>query len=122
MPGCRYCTRARALLARQGLSYTETDVHDIPGVRSWLVERFGRATVPQIVIDGEPIGGSDDLARLARLGVLDALASGRAFPIMYKSASGRRRRCCDGCSREFEATTTPEPSTTFTYGSTKRDG
>jgi len=84
MPGCRYCARARALLARHGLKYTETDVHDIPGVRAWLVERFGRGTVPQIVIDGEPIGGSDDLARLARLRVLDALASGRTFPIMYQ--------------------------------------
>lgn len=84
MPGCRYCTRARALLSERGLRYSETDLRDVPGGRSWLVQYTGRGTVPQIVINGQPIGGSDNLARLARLGILDALAAGSTFPIMYE--------------------------------------
>lgn len=84
LPGCRCCARARALLSERGLRYTETDVRDVAGGRHWLVEHMGRGTVPQIVINGQPAGGSDDLARLARLGVLDALAAGTAFPIIYE--------------------------------------
>lgn len=40
--------------------------------------------MPQIVIDGEPIGGSDQLVRLDRLGVLDAIVGHKPFPIPYE--------------------------------------
>jgi glutaredoxin 3 len=71
-PICPYCMRAKALLRRKGVSFTEIDVMTHPERREEMVRRSGgRFTVPQIFIDGEHIGGSDDLATLDRTGGLD---------------------------------------------------
>jgi len=60
-PRCGYCHAAKALLGQLGLTYTERDVSD-PVVRDEFRERLPRAkTIPQIFIDGEHIGGYDDL-------------------------------------------------------------
>jgi len=73
-PFCGYCARAKGLLDRKGVAYEETDVTVVPGARNEMVERAGgRRTVPQIFINGEHIGGSDDLMVLERQGKLDAL-------------------------------------------------
>ncbi|RMF81547.1 MAG: glutaredoxin 3, partial [Nitrospirae bacterium] len=54
--------------------YEEIDVSDDPELRAHMSERAGgRRTVPQIFIDGRPIGGSDDLYALEAEGKLDAL-------------------------------------------------
>jgi glutaredoxin 3 len=69
---CPYCARAKALLERKGVAYTEIDIMQEPNRRGEMVQRAGgRTTVPQIFIDGEHIGGSDDLAALDRAGRLD---------------------------------------------------
>jgi glutaredoxin 3 len=81
LPWCSYCTRAKALLSRRGLPFREVDGTGVPDFRRRLAALTGRYTVPQIVIDGEPIGGADRLARLDRLGVLEAIATGDSFPI-----------------------------------------
>ncbi len=74
-PFCPYCTRAEALLARKGASVREVDVSDEPETRRWLVEVTKQRTVPQIFINGAPVGGFDDIAALDRKGVLDQLLS-----------------------------------------------
>ncbi len=74
---CPYCTRAKGLLTRKGVPFTEIDVSDDPKTRAWLVTATGRRTVPQIFIDGKAVGGSDDLHALERSGELDRLL-GRA--------------------------------------------
>lgn len=51
-----------------------------PGFRDQLLKCTGRGTVPQILIDAEPIGGADDLARLDRCGVLIARLTHQSFP------------------------------------------
>jgi len=69
---CPYCARARALLERKGVAYTEIDLMDEPRRRDEMIERAGgRTTVPQIFIDDEHIGGSDELVALDRAGKLD---------------------------------------------------
>jgi len=69
---CPYCARARALFERKGVAYTEIDLTEQPGRRDEMIRRAnGRTTVPQIFIDGEHIGGSDDLVALDRAGQLD---------------------------------------------------
>jgi glutaredoxin 3 len=69
---CPYCARARSLLERKGAAFTEIDIDAQPERRDEMVERAGgRYTVPQIFIDGEHIGGSDDLMALDRDGRLD---------------------------------------------------
>ncbi len=74
---CPYCTRAKGLLTRKGVPFTEIDVSNDHEKRMWLVETTGRRTVPQIFINDQPVGGSDDLHALERSGELDKLL-GRA--------------------------------------------
>ena len=70
---CPYCARARALLERKGIAYTEIDIIEDPTRRNEMIQRAGgRTSVPQIFINGEHIGGADELAALDRAGELDA--------------------------------------------------
>ena len=68
---CAYCVRAKALLDARGLEYEEISLDDDPGFRARLNELTGGWTVPQILIDGDPIGGYTELWRLDRDGRLD---------------------------------------------------
>jgi len=79
---CVHCVRAKALLARRGIRYEEVDVSGVPRFRHWLAEQTGGSTVPQITIDGIPIGGADRLAGLDRWGILTAIAENEQFPIV----------------------------------------
>lgn len=69
---CGYCVRAKALLDGRGIEYEEIVLDEDPTFRQSLHELTGGWTVPQIVIDGEPIGGFTELWRLDRSGELDA--------------------------------------------------
>ena len=72
--GCPYCASAKALLDRKGVAYTEYDITMGGPKRAEMLERAnGGSTVPQIFINGQHVGGSDDLAALERAGKLDAL-------------------------------------------------
>jgi len=73
-PWCPYCVRAKALLDRKGVAYTEIDAPYGTAEREDSIRRAGgRTSVPQVFIDGRHIGGSDDLAALDRAGRLDKL-------------------------------------------------
>jgi glutaredoxin 3 len=69
---CGYCVRAKALLDAKGVAYEEVSLDDSPSFRRDLHELTGGWTVPQIVIDGTPIGGYTELWRLDKSGQLDA--------------------------------------------------
>ncbi|WP_439815165.1 glutaredoxin 3 [Zavarzinia sp. CC-PAN008] len=71
---CPYCARAKALLEKKGAEYAEIDVMMDAGRRREMMDRAGgRHTVPQIFINGQHIGGCDDLYALDRKGGLDPL-------------------------------------------------
>jgi glutaredoxin 3 len=70
---CGYCVRAKALLDTKGLDYDEHAVDEDPAFRAKLLELTGNWTVPQILIDGRPIGGYSELRRLEADGRLDEL-------------------------------------------------
>jgi glutaredoxin 3 len=70
---CGYCVRAKTLLDSRGLSYEEISLDDDPTFRQTVLEATGGWTVPQILIDGRPIGGYTELWRLDREGCLDEL-------------------------------------------------
>ena len=72
-PWCGYCARAKALLEKKGAAFEETDVMEDAVKRTEMRERSKRTTVPQIFINGQHIGGSDELAALEHAGRLDAL-------------------------------------------------
>jgi glutaredoxin 3 len=71
---CGYCARAKALLGEKGVAFEEYDITMDAAKRDEMLSRApGRTSVPQIFIDGQHIGGSDDLSALNRAGKLDAL-------------------------------------------------
>ena len=70
---CPYCVRAKADLDRKGVSYREIDVTADPLDELEMVMRSDRRTVPQIFIDGQHLGGSDDLREAEISGELDRL-------------------------------------------------
>ena len=70
---CPYCVRAKKLLEQKRAPYEEISVEGDEEKRRWLAEASGQKTVPQIFINGRPVGGFSDLAALDRAGELDAL-------------------------------------------------
>ena len=70
---CPYCTRAKHLLQRKGVSFEEVRVDHDHEQMSLMMQRSRRHTVPQIFIDDFHVAGFDDLARLEARGELDPL-------------------------------------------------
>jgi glutaredoxin 3 len=75
-PFCGFCSAAKRLLTAKGAQFTEIDVMMDAERRQEMMQKSGRRTVPQIFIDGRPIGGYDDLCALDANGELDALLRG----------------------------------------------
>jgi len=76
---CPYCHMAKNLLRQKAVDFNEIDVSGDPDLRATMTQRSGgRRTVPQIFINGEHIGGYDDLSALERAGRLDAKLSAPA--------------------------------------------
>jgi glutaredoxin 3 len=71
---CPYCSRALALLRLKGVEPEDIDITMDRDLRQEMIGRAdGRMTVPQIFIDGQHVGGSDDLAALDARGGLDPM-------------------------------------------------
>lgn len=75
---CPYSIRALALLDEKGVDYTAIDVTNDTVREIEMRERAGRTSVPQVFIDGNHVGGYDDIALLDREGRLDELFESRA--------------------------------------------
>ena len=74
---CPYCIRAKALLESKGVDIVDIPAANDKAKRAEMNQRSGgRNTFPQIFINGQHVGGSDDLAALERAGKLDALLAG----------------------------------------------
>lgn len=58
---CPYCVRAKQLLQKKGITYTEIRVDLDDKERDKMISLTGRRTVPQVFIDDQHIGGCDDL-------------------------------------------------------------
>ncbi len=70
---CGYCVRAKTLLDSKGIEYEEVHLDDDPAFRQTVYDLAGGWTVPQILIDEQPIGGYTELWRLDRDGRLDEM-------------------------------------------------
>ena len=76
---CGYCRRAKSLLESKAVPYEEIRVDSEPDRRGEMMQRSGgRRTVPQILINGQPIGGCDELFQLEHEGQLDKLLNQEA--------------------------------------------
>ncbi len=71
---CPFCQMAERLLRSKGVEDIEKIRVDLdPQLRTEMMEKTRRRTVPQIYIGDTHVGGFDDLAALDRAGKLDAL-------------------------------------------------
>lgn len=75
---CPYCYRAKLLLEQKGIAFEEFDASGGPRRAEMLERANGGTTVPQIFINGQHVGGSDDLTALNHAGKLDAMLAGTA--------------------------------------------
>ncbi|MBF0096854.1 MAG: glutaredoxin 3 [Magnetococcales bacterium] len=74
---CPFCVRAKALLSKKKVAFQEINLTEHPERREEMVSRAnGRRTVPQIFINGQHVGGCDDLHELEAAGELDPLLAG----------------------------------------------
>jgi len=73
-PLCGFCHRAKRLMSKKGVEFTEVDVIIQPEQKRLMVTRANGATsVPQIFIGDQHIGGCDDLFALDAAGKLDPM-------------------------------------------------
>lgn len=73
---CPYCMRAKSLLKKKGLEFTEFNVQKDPERRSEMLERTaGARSIPQIFINDRHVGGCDELYALEKKGELDSWLS-----------------------------------------------
>jgi glutaredoxin 3 len=70
---CAYCVRAKALLSKKNVPFEEIDVESDDALRTWLVEKSGQRTMPQIFVGDRSLGGFTDIDALDRKGELDAI-------------------------------------------------
>ncbi len=73
-PHCPFCDRAKMLLKHKGVAFEDFDVKaDGTRLTEMLEKSGGKRTIPQIFINGQHIGGCDELYALDSAGKLDAL-------------------------------------------------
>lgn len=73
-PNCPYCQRAKMLLQKKNATFQDIDVKADPAKRDEMLQKTGgKQTIPQIFINGQHIGGCDDLYALDAAGKLDGL-------------------------------------------------
>ncbi|MDH5182513.1 MAG: glutaredoxin 3 [Gammaproteobacteria bacterium] len=70
---CPYCVRAKMLLDKKAVSYTEIAVDKQPDKRIEMEMKSNATSVPQIFIGDKHIGGCDDMYELEMDEELDAL-------------------------------------------------
>ncbi len=72
---CPFCIRAKQLLDKKGVKYTEYVIDGDESARSAMVTRGsdGKRSVPQIFINDQHIGGCDAIHNLDSQGQLDSL-------------------------------------------------
>ncbi len=76
-PSCPYCVRAKSLLDKKGVEYTDYNIASDPKLLTEMGERTnGARSIPQIFINDKHIGGCDELYSLNDKGELDGLLNG----------------------------------------------
>lgn len=71
---CGYCSRAKALLSSKGVDFEEKNATANPDFRQEMIARSnGGTTFPQVFVNGQHLGGCDDIHALDRAGKLDPL-------------------------------------------------
>jgi glutaredoxin 3 len=67
---CSYCEHAKNLLRKRGIPFEDVNLGADPELQAQLTEVTGMQTYPQIVVDGEPLGGLNELRAAEKSGVM----------------------------------------------------
>ncbi|MEY2513718.1 MAG: glutaredoxin 3 [bacterium] len=67
---CAFCVHARSLLIKRNVQFEEVGLGEHPELQAELAAVTGRDSFPQIVVDGEPLGGFNELRAADKDGVL----------------------------------------------------
>ena len=70
---CSFCTRVKQLLDQRGIGFSEINLARDPAGRAELVQRTGMMSFPQVIIDGEVVGGFQETLAADRSGRLAQL-------------------------------------------------
>jgi glutaredoxin 3 len=70
---CSFCARVKGLLKSRGVEYAEVNLSKDPEGRVELAQQTGMMTFPQVIIDGELVGGFTEVQAAAESGRLDEL-------------------------------------------------
>ena len=72
--GCGYCARALRLLQSKNIDFEQIDVSLNSDLRAEMAKRAGGRNIsPQIFVDDEHIGDSEEIFALEQAGYLDKL-------------------------------------------------
>jgi len=74
---CTYCVHARSLLTKRGVAFEEVDLGEHPELQAELASVTGLDSFPQIIVDGEPLGGLNELRAADKSGTLAAWSGER---------------------------------------------
>jgi glutaredoxin 3 len=73
---CTYCISAKSMLATRGVAFEEINLAEDPQLQAELAEATGVTSFPQIVVDGEIIGGLNELRAADKDGTLASWRAG----------------------------------------------
>jgi glutaredoxin 3 len=76
--GCTFCGHAKSLLMKRGVAFEEVNLGPHPELQAELAAVTGRDSFPQIIVDGEPLGGLNELRAADGSGALAAWGDGAA--------------------------------------------
>ncbi len=69
---CAYCVHAKSLLSKRGVPFEEVNLADQPELQAQLTDLTGLDSFPQILVDGETLGGLNELRAADKDGTLAA--------------------------------------------------
>jgi glutaredoxin 3 len=75
---CSFCASAKKLLSARGLEYEEVNLAKDPDGRMELAQKTGMMSFPQILVDGQLLGGFRELATADQSGRLSQLVADAA--------------------------------------------
>jgi glutaredoxin 3 len=73
---CTFCVHARSLLTKRGVDFEEVNLGRHPELQAELADVTGLTSFPQIVVDGEPLGGYNELRAADKSGALESWGVG----------------------------------------------
>ncbi len=69
---CTFCVHARSLLTKRGVAFEEVNLGEYPQLQAELTSLTGLTSFPQILVNGETVGGLNELRAADKSGTLAA--------------------------------------------------